>query len=327
MRWHQRLLHLLSDRQFRSGAELGKQLGIGCAAVHEHLAELKASGLPVDDVSGLGYRLARGVEPLDCDSVFRHMDRASRQMITKFLVEQSVDSTNNVLGRLHRNQSVHGAVCIAEAQAGGRGRRENPWVASAYRNLLMSMAWVFDTWPPDLSGISIAVAVTLIDVMKGLGIDGLGMKWPNDIVFEGKKLGGILIEISGERSGACTLIIGVGLNVNITERDAPAITQPWTDLVKVSGRNLDRNELAGVCISCLCKLLVEYPRTGFSPYQKRWPEIDVLAGQHVTIINHGAGELTHGKVLRVDNAGALILTEDGNGEKAFYSGDVSVRKR
>jgi BirA family biotin operon repressor/biotin-[acetyl-CoA-carboxylase] ligase len=163
--------------------------------------------------------------------------------------------------------------------------------------------------------------------MEKLGIENLGMKWPNDIVCGDKKLGGILIDVSGESPGACTLIVGVGINVHIAQGDGVLIEQPWTDLATVLGRNVDRNELAGACISGLNNMLMDYPRTGLDPYRKRWAEVDVLAGRQVTITTHESGGLVHGSVLGLGNAGALILAENGGGRKLFYSGEVSVRKR
>ena len=327
MRTRQRLMQLLSEERFMAGTELGKQLGISRAAVHKHITALKASGLPVDGVSGRGYRLARGIVPLDREVVARHLDERSRRQITKIFIEQSVDSTSNVLRRLSQEESVHGAVCIAESQDGGRGRRGNPWISSAYRNLLLSMGWVFDSWPLELTGLSVAVGVTLIDAMDGFGIECLGVKWPNDIVCDGKKLGGILIDVSGESSGACTLIVGVGINVQIAQGDGSRIEQPWTDLATVLGRSVDRNELAGTCIAGLNNLLLDYPRTGLDPYRERWAEVDVLAGRQVTIMTHERGGSVHGRVVGLGNAGALILAEDGGGQRMFYSGEVSVRKR
>lgn len=327
MQTRQRLMHLLNDRHFTAGTELGKQLGISRAAVHKHISALKASGLPVDGVSGRGYRLARGIVPLERDGIARYLDERCRPQIKKILVEQCVDSTSNVLRRLSQEESVRGAVCIAESQAGGRGRRGSPWISSAYRNLLISAGWVFDSWPLELTGLAIAVGVTLIDAMKGLGIDNLGMKWPNDIVYDGKKLGGILIDVSGESAGACTLIVGIGINVQIAPGDGTRIEQPWTDLVTVLGRNVDRNELAGVCISGLYNLLLDYPCTGLDPYRERWAQADVLAGRQVTVVTHEGGGLVHGRVVGLGNAGALILAEDKGGRRMFYSGEVSVRKR
>jgi BirA family biotin operon repressor/biotin-[acetyl-CoA-carboxylase] ligase len=327
MRTRQRLMQLLSEEHFMAGTELGKQLGISRAAVHKHISALKASGLPVDGVSGRGYRLARGIVPLDGDVITRYLNDRGRRQFTKIFVEQSVDSTSNVLRRLSREESVHGAVSIEESQDGGRGRRGNPWISSAYRNLLLSMGWVFDSWPLELTGLAVAAGVTLIDTMEELGIENLGMKWPNDIVYEDKKLGGVLIDVSGESSGACTLIIGVGINVHIAQGDGALIEQPWTDLATVLGRNVDRNELAGACIYGLNTMLLDYPRTGLDPYRERWTEVDVLAGRQVTIMTHESGGLVHGRALGLGNAGALILAVDGGGRKLFYSGELSVRKR
>ena len=160
-----RLLHRLSDSSFVTGTELGMELCISRAAVHKHIDSLKASGLPVDAVSGRGYRLARGVVPLQRSMITQHLDEQCRHLVQNITVERSVDSTNNRLLRLADCESIRGRVCVAEVQPAGRGRRGRRWIATPYRNLLMSVGWVYHDWPRDITGLSIAVGISLIEAL------------------------------------------------------------------------------------------------------------------------------------------------------------------
>jgi len=322
-----RLLRHLNDRCFVTGTELGLELGISRAAVHNHIDTLKASGLPVEGIMGRGYRLARGVKPMDGRFIEEQLEGECRRHVSRIIIEHCVDSTNDIVSKLARKELIHGVVCITEAQPAGRGRRGKHWVATPFRNLLMSLGWMYESWPPDLTGLSVAAGIALIEAMSGMGIAGLGMKWPNDIVFDGKKLGGILIDITGESSGQCTIVIGVGINVHIDDNDDPLIDQPWTDLTRVLGRAVDRNELAASCLSGLCRLLCEFPGTGFEPYCKRWTEVDVLTGKVVSITTHEKGGTIVGVVLGLDTTGALAVAVEGGGKQSFFSGDVSVKAR
>ena len=319
------LVQLLSDREFVSGTQLGSVLGISRAAIHKHIVKLRSSGLPIDCVRGRGYKLVRGIIPLNANSIIEHLDKSVRVRLNDLHIEQCVDSTNNYLQRLPDAKLLHGAVCLAETQSAGRGRRGNPWIASPYRNLMMSMGWVYDSWPKAISGLAIAVGMELVEVLAGFGANGLSIKWPNDIVYGQKKLGGILIDASGESAGPCSIIIGVGLNVQLAETDGAHIDQPWADLMHDLGCTVDRNQLAADCAAQLYKLLQNYDEIGFAPYQARWGKIDVLSGRKVSVKFKDGGQRLVGRALGVDSLGGLRVRQAGAKETVCYHGDVSVR--
>lgn len=322
-----RILDYLSDCLYVTGTELGKRLGISRAAVHKHIDTLKASGLPVEGVSGRGYRLVRGVILMDAGAIMDKLDVRSRNLVRRIIVEYSVDSTSSEIARLSTGQPVHGVVCIAEAQPAGRGRRGKHWVATPFRNLMMSLGWVYESWPREMTGLSAAAGISLIKALKEIGIEGVGMKWPNDLVFDGRKLGGILIDITGESGGQCAIVIGVGINAHIDDSDGRDIDQPWTDLGRMCKRDVDRNELAAACLSGLCRLLESFPKTGFQPWREKWTEVDVLTGEEVSLCTPENGARIHGVVTGIDSGGALMVDVQGRGKRAFLSGEVSVRAR
>ena len=322
-----RLLTLLSDREFVTGTDLGLKLGISRAAVHKHIGRLRDSGLPINCVRGRGYRLAPGIVPLDAALMTEYLDASTRAGLNSVYIEQRVNSTNDYLKKLTDINLLHATVCLAEAQSAGRGRHGKRWIASPYRNLMMSMGWKYSAWPPDLSGLAIAVGMVLVDTLGELGVDGLGIKWPNDIVYGEKKLGGILIDVSAEAAGSCSVIVGVGLNVRLTEADGALIDQPWSDLAHGLGCHIDRNRLASYFINALFTLLRRYGVEGFDPYRQRWQRYDVLRGRMVAVTFHRGETQLLGRASGVDSSGGLRVRRSDGTETVCYHGDVSVRRR
>lgn len=321
------LLQHLNDSEFVTGTVLGRRLGISRAAVHKHISNLKTSGLPIDCVRGRGYRLARGIVPLNAAGITDLLSKDTLAEMGDLHIVQSVGSTNDFLRRNCDGNRLHGAICLAEAQSAGRGRCGNDWIASPYRNLIMSLGWVYTSWPQGAAGLSVAVSMELIDALAKIGVRGLGIKWPNDIVHNGRKLGGILIDAYGESVGHCALIIGVGMNVELTESDGALIDQPWTDLTSVADRRIDRNNLAASCITGLYTLLRRYDEVGFAPFRDRWRKMDVLGGHTVTVTFRDGGEQLTGRALGVDDAGGLIVCQQGGGKTVCYHGNVRVKAR
>ena len=321
------LLQLLNDSEFLTGTALGKTLGVSRSAVHQHITKLRSSGLPIECVRGRGYRLAHGVVPLEAASIMKHLDEPTQVGLRNLYIEQNIDSTNEYLRRLSKPNLIHGAVCLAEAQTAGHGRHGNHWVASPYRNLMMSLGWVYESWPKSVTGLAIAVGMELIDSLAILGVDGLRIKWPNDIVYDNKKLGGILIDASGESTGPCSLVIGVGMNVQIAEHDGALIDQPWVDLVNDLGRYIDRNHLAASCITCLYRMLPDYGEMGFDRYRNRWQEVDILSGRKVSVTFRDGEAQLAGSVAGIDSSGGLRIRLPGGRETVCYHGEVSVRRQ
>ncbi|CAG1769414.1 partial BirA family transcriptional regulator, biotin operon repressor / biotin---[acetyl-CoA-carboxylase] ligase, partial [uncultured bacterium] len=242
----QTLLTLLADGEFHSGTALAHCLGVSRVAVAKQLNQLAdVLGLELIAVTGKGYRLALPLELLNHDLIMENLITDSRELISKLEIHTQIDSTNRYLMEQLRQQSVSGRVCFAEQQTHGKGRRGRVWVSPFGHNIYLSIAWQFSTGAVALSGLSLAVGVAVIRALKQLGIGDVGLKWPNDIYAQGKKLGGVLIEVSGETDGTCNTVIGVGLNVYLAQEQGANITQAWTDLTTLLGQRPSiRNALA-----------------------------------------------------------------------------------
>jgi len=323
----QTLLNLLADGQLHSGAGLGKQLGISRTAVWKHLQKLEVLGLRVETVKGQGYRLPGGLDLLDRQAILAGLDKETRSKITLEL-QQSIDSTNTA-ARVKAEQGVgSGYVVMAEQQTAGRGRRGRTWVSPFARNLYLSLVWEFDQGAAALEGLSLAVGVAVRRAIAKLGVDGAQLKWPNDILCGGSKLGGILLEMIGDPAGSCQVIIGIGLNVDMSDEQTASqteeISQDWTDLKRVSGRSIARNELACALLNELIALLNNYHQIGFAGIREEWQTYDAFRGQLMCL--ETPSFKVSGIACGVSDTGAICLDVDG--EKHYFNGgEISLRRQ
>ncbi|AWL10918.1 Biotin--[acetyl-CoA-carboxylase] ligase [Saliniradius amylolyticus] len=312
------LVARLADGQFHSGESLGRALGVSRAAVNKHIQALTALGLDVYKVTGKGYRLSGPLTLLEESQLATH-----RQAIlgAPVKVMNVVDSTNT---QLKCDQELHysGAVCVAQAQTAGRGRMGRQWLSPFGANLYLSMFWCFGGGYSALQGLSLMVGLVVSEALDELGYPGTKLKWPNDVYLEGKKLGGILIEVEGQMNDECQAVIGLGLNLDMPDNVAMGIDQPWTDLTREFGQEVDKNRLAARIIDRLHEGVLRFEEQGLTPFQERWNKRDHFAGQSVRMLC-GKQEF-QGICLGINQDGALILDTKA-GQKTFFGGEVSVR--
>ncbi len=327
MQIRHKLVEVLSDGQFHSGQALGDALGVSRMAVWKHIRYLRESGIAMDSVKGKGYRLHAPIEMLDADRIVAGLPNRARNRVNSIDVLQEVDSTNTWLRSKALTGAPTGTVCLAEVQHAGRGRRNRQWVSPYAANLYLSILHRTNEGTAGLGGLSLAAGVAVIRSFEAMQIEDIGLKWPNDVMVKGKKLSGILIEVVGESSGPCAVIIGIGINVNMsglsTESPASSIDQPWTDLVSVcAGKMVSRNQLAAGLIDQVLSALTAFEAQGPQSFLDEWKQYDLLAGKQVDL--HLTGNVVSGKACGIDVAGALLI-ETARGLERFTSGDVSVR--
>jgi BirA family biotin operon repressor/biotin-[acetyl-CoA-carboxylase] ligase len=169
--------------------------------------------------------------------------------------------------------------------------------------------------------LSLAVGVAVVRALREQQLDNVGLKWPNDIVSQGKKLGGILIEVSGEAEGPCSAVIGVGLNLFLPESKAETITQAWTDITKITGQRPLRNALAGGLLNHLLPVIAGFEGRGIGAYLDEWRCYDCLKGLPVTLFI--AQHTVEGIVEGVNDDGLLLLKRTDGTVQVFASGEVS----
>jgi BirA family biotin operon repressor/biotin-[acetyl-CoA-carboxylase] ligase len=318
------LLRLLADGRFHSGEELGRALGLSRASVWNLTREFDGLGVEVFALPGKGYRLADPFVPLDEAAIRQGLSPSALALLPRVEVLASVDSTSHVLARAAVEGLPSGSVCLAEHQSGGRGRRGRAWVSPYGANLYLSLLWRFELAPAALGPLSVAVGVLLAEALADVGAEGLGLKWPNDLLWDGRKLAGVLIEVSGEATGPAHAIIGIGVNASMSALAAAAIDQPWVDLRTVLGRPVDRNVLASRVLSRLAPGLERFAREGLAPFRRAWDRLDLAIGRRITLT---AGEhVVEGECRGLDPDGALLVTTGGQ-TRRYLSGEVSVRVR
>jgi BirA family biotin operon repressor/biotin-[acetyl-CoA-carboxylase] ligase len=262
---------------------------------------------------------------LDCERIKADLEHSVSQQLKTLHVHQSLESTNKEAHQLIQQQveSASGTVILSEYQTMGRGRRGKNWVSPFAANLYLSMVWDFDQGASALQGLSLAIGVAVSRALRQLNVEGVQLKWPNDIYINHKKLGGILLEMVGDPAGQCTVIIGIGINHCMPEQSAEDIDQAWTDLNTVCKQAISRNNLAALIISHCFDVLSDYQQTGFACYQQEWQAIDAFKGAKAVVST--ANQSTVGTPVGVDDVGALKM-QLANGEiKQFIGGELSLR--
>lgn len=308
------ILKALSTGDFISGEELGEQLGVSRAAISKHIKGIQDWGIDIFRVQGKGYQLSQPLQLLDESILKTSLD-------TPVELIPIIDSTNQyLLDRVDELES--GSVCIAEYQAKGRGRRGREWVSPFGSNLYMSMFWRLDAGMAAAMGLSLVVGVAIVEALEKLGLNGVKLKWPNDLYYQDRKLAGILVEMSGQAGGAANLVIGMGMNLMMSDQ-TEGITQPWASLTEVADKeHIDRNQLAITMINTLHSALSDYEICGMSGFVERWNRLDNFLDRPIKLIM-GPREIT-GIAKGINEQGAVLL-ETENGVESFIGGEISLR--
>jgi len=322
------VLNILSSGDVCSGELIGKMLGVSRMAISKVIRALNQQGLNISSTPGKGYQLVSPVQLLDKQVIFSLLSESSK-LNCSIEVLQQVESSSDYILAQPDERDINGLVCLAECQTSGRGRRQRGWHASPYRNVILSMGWCFDEGMSGISGLGIAAGITLVRALHEAGFaKDIGLKWPNDIVCNDRKLGGLLIDVRGEHYGPCQVVLGLGLNLFLSEEDQQKIDQVSIGLDQISSTPIDRNLLIADIINSLAELFETYSSSGFRYYHQSWRDFDCLYNRPVIVLR---GDTTFSGVAKgVDESGALLLDEGklNQGKQIysrFYSGDVSLR--
>lgn len=315
------VLALLAAGKPCTGPAMACELGISRAAVWKQIEALRAAGLEIGSGTG-GYRLARPLDRLDPAAVRSRLPAAVQRRVGLVENHWRLDSTSSECLR-RAAQLPDASFVFADWQDAGRGRRGRQWVSPPATNLQFSCFRHFAHGYAALSGLSLAVGVAVAEALEDCGARGIRLKWPNDLVHDDAKLGGILIELGGEFMGPCHAVIGVGINVRIPDGVRRALARPCTDIASLCGaRAPSRNALAGALIVRLVKALDVFEAKGFRAFAGPWAARDALAGRVIRV--DGARGVFEGKAAGVDARGALRVRR-GDGEQCLDSAEVTVR--
>lgn len=321
------LLERLADGREYLRTSLRESLGIEAAELDRQLDTLHETGLALVATADERLRLADPIDWIDAGAIESALSTRYRQRLESLTRSVELESTNRHLLSLDPPDSGLTRVAIAEYQSAGRGRRGRRWSMPPGSGIALSAAYTFDRAPADIAALSLAVGVAArraVFAATGLRI---GLKWPNDLIVDGGKIGGILVELATLPSGACHVVAGIGINVRVP----PAYLSTVSDFghgardltTQAPQWAVDRPALAARLIELFIELFAGYAATGFEPYRAEWLAAHILDGKAVEI--QAADRTDYATVRGIGSDGALIV-ENQNGERRrIVSGDVTIR--
>lgn len=307
------ILALLSADQFVSGEWIAQQIGLTRMAVNQHIDALADYGIEIYSVKGKGYKLASAIALVDEQKLINAIDN-------RCFYFDEINSTNSfMLG--HHEELKSGDLCITEYQSAGRGRRGRQWISPYAHHLYASMYWQFDQPPSKAMGLSLVIACAIVKALSQLNVSGLGLKWPNDIYLDGKKLAGILIEMAPTQQDQTKLVIGFGINMNMSLSQGELIDQPWSDLSSLNAVP-DKTDLLICLHEQLKQDILTFDKYGLAPFVSQWAEYDLFANKPIKLIMT-PNEIV-GLCKGIDEQGAVLI-ETAQGTKAYIGGEISLR--
>lgn len=311
------VLRTLADGRFHSGEAMAQQLGCSRTLVWQAVHHLENEfGLTVFSVRGQGYRLPAPFSLLDVSSVRAALDERAANVFTLALADE-IDSSNTQLTTRAAQGAPHGLVLAAERQTAGRGRLGRRWQMRLGAGLTFSLLWRFDRGLSGLAGLSLVVGIAIVRALREFGVP-VALKWPNDVLLDGRKLAGILIELSGDALGPAAVVIGIGLNVETPGE----VDQPVANLAD-AGCKVGRNALLAALLNQLAGVLAQFDRDGFAAFRDEWHQLAAFIGQPVRL-SFSHGEPADGIAVGVDDSGALLV-DGAAGRRVFHVGEVSLR--
>jgi BirA family transcriptional regulator, biotin operon repressor / biotin---[acetyl-CoA-carboxylase] ligase len=322
---HPLLLVLLADGEVHSGESLARELRLTRAGIWKGIERLRALGIEVQALARRGYRLASPVELLDMRRITAELAEERKPHLGRLELLFEVDSTNTRLLAAAPPSPGSADVCMSELQHAGRGRLGRRWIAPFGGGIAMSLGWTCADVIRTLPALSLGVGVAVSRALVRAGAEGISLKWPNDIWFRDRKLGGVLIELRAEAGGPAHVVIGVGVNVSLPDGVRREIENSGVSVAAAADactRPLSRNVIAGAILDELLSMLLQYERFGFARFRDAWMGLDALQGRRAQVV---IGETAISGVARgVDSEGALLL-ETTDGIQRFVSGEAGLR--
>lgn len=311
---------LRNSDDFVSGEDISRELNVSRAAVWKYIKQLRSEGYVIESFSKKGYRLVERPDILNYEEI---KDLLSTNYIGRNLEYfETIGSTNDYIKKAAENFRGEGLVVIAEEQTSGKGRMGRRWVTKKGDALAMSILLRPDISPYTAPSITPVLAVSIVKALNNLTGYNLGIKWPNDIVLNSKKLCGILTEMNAEMDRVNYIVIGCGMNINQEAFD-DEISGVATSLRQYGNKSFDRKEIAAEVLNEFEKAYELFKREGIAPFIEDLKKYSVLIGKRVKI--SGIGESFEAEAVDIDRDGSLLVKLEGGEIKKVLSGDVSVR--
>lgn len=319
-----KLLLLLNSTDYKSGTELGVKLGLTRSSVWKLINQIKELGVSIESKTNSGYRFSHPIELLDKKIISKYLSTNNQYLINNMVILEDVSSTNTYLLQEPFNNEKKISICLAEAQNNGRGRLGRNWCSPFGKNLYMSIGCNFTSGVKDISGITLAIAVAVAETLNlYIRSKDIGIKWPNDIYWQNRKLAGILSEIKGEGYSMYRIIVGVGINLSMEQTYSQYISQPWVNLEEIINKTPERNRIAGLVLNQIIENIKIFQKYGLMPFLKSWEKYDIFYGKKVILST--PREIICGINSGIDEHGYLLIKDDQNEIKKFAVGEISMR--
>ena len=252
------------------------------------------------------------------------LNKDAMELLSQIEIKEQTNSTNDDAKESLKNSSHLLSAHFAEQQSAGRGRNSRKWISPFGQNIYLSLAWQSNLNFADIEGLSLAIGVEIAESLETHTDEVIEIKWPNDLLVNKKKLGGILIETSSGKKDSLEIIIGIGINVFMKNEDATKINQDWTSLENYKNRSLDRNLIAANLLNNLVQLARKFKITGFDGYKKAFENRNALMNKDCEVLANGKVDY-HGSVVGVNEKGELLIKRNNEILNLRY-GEVSIRE-
>ena len=310
-----------SDGKYVSGEIIAEKLEVSRTAIWKHIQSLRKHGYQIASSERLGYKLEMLPDLLLPEIVQYELDTKIIAADAPVVYKNSIDSTNEFAKKMAYNGAADGTVVVAEEQTGGKGRLERSFFSPKEKGIWFSIILRPQCLPKDTPKFTLLAAVAVARAFERFNLRA-GIKWPNDIMYDGRKLVGILTEMSAEIGYVKYVVIGIGINANIEREEFPAsIREIAASLSEMAGKNLNRLEIFRAVLEEFDKL---YIANDFDEVFKNWRKYNITLGETVTVFSAESGEIFTGKAIDINEEGALVVKTDGE-IKTVYAGDVSIR--
>lgn len=273
------------------------------------------------EVVGGEARLPKEVQLLEGEKIKENLGQEASEWLSSLQLFPHIESTNKHLMKLAERRPIDGTVLIAEVQTGGRGRRGRSWISPFGRNIAMSLGMSLACPSVGIGAVSLVIGLAIADVLRSIGVRNVELKWPNDVLIEGRKVSGILIELTN-RSDPTEMVIGVGVNVGARDFLMAGIEQQVADVTE-QVRGLSRSILAGEIINVVHRYCREFEAHGFRVFRDRWMAIHAYQDRRVVVTSGSAS--VRGICRGISLSGALLL-DDGKEVIELIGGEITLRQ-
>lgn len=298
----------------KSMDSIASETGLSPLAVDESLRFMSKIGLPLVWTDSNMVRLYREIIPLDIVNIVKKVSKTDGNASGMIALRDTVDSTNEFLLARCSSQTIHKQVCIAEHMSLGRGRQNRKWVTGAFENIMMSVGWQHAGDARKIAGLSLAVSVMVVRVLNRFTPQNYQVKWPNDILWERKKLSGILVEIRESY-----IVVGIGINCRLSESDRCAIEQPVAAMSDFFDVKRLRSDLVAELIVELYQGLAAFSQEGLTSFRQEWMQLHASQGRRLRLVGDQSCE---GIAMGINDDGAMLLRSEGNLVIPVYAGEV-----